>query len=247
MGRRTLLLIAALVVAALGTVLVFLYANNARNEGLASQELVQVLVAKSDDRGRAPPVPPPRPPAPSSSRRSRGPTSSPGALSDATPLADLVAIAPIFAGQQIIAAQWGTTGQTTGLSIPDGQDRALGPARRPRARRRLRRPRLDRGDLRDRRPEGRRRCSRNVPVIGVGPSGSVPATAADGTANGNVEQIPTRHPHARGHAGGGARRSSTPQGKANPATYTGLYFALMNAESKVVAGRPGRRRANLFR
>ena len=33
MGRRTLLLVAALVVAALGAVAVFLYAENAKNEG----------------------------------------------------------------------------------------------------------------------------------------------------------------------------------------------------------------------
>ena len=47
MGRRTLLLIAALVVAALGTVLVWMYAANADKQAQEGQQLVKVLVAKT--------------------------------------------------------------------------------------------------------------------------------------------------------------------------------------------------------
>ena len=45
MGRRTILLIAALVVAALGTALVFMYANRADERAQAGTEQVEVLVA----------------------------------------------------------------------------------------------------------------------------------------------------------------------------------------------------------
>ncbi len=119
MGRRTLLLIAALLVAVLGTVLVFLYAQNARNAAQEGQTLVKVLVAKTQiEVGTT------------------GATAStngafdlqdipkenvvPGALSDATPLANLVALVPVFAGQQIISPQWGTAAQTSGLTLPAG-------------------------------------------------------------------------------------------------------------------------------
>ncbi len=119
MGRRTLLLIAAFVVAILGTVLVFLYAQNAKNTAAEGQTLVKVLVAKSQiEVGTS------------------GATASAngafeqqevaqssvvaGALADATPLASLVALVPIFPGQQIIAAQWGGTNQATGIALPPG-------------------------------------------------------------------------------------------------------------------------------
>jgi pilus assembly protein CpaB len=244
MGRRTLLLIAALVVAALGTVLVFLYANNARNEGLANQELVQVLVAKSTievgTTGAAAS-------AAGAFEQQEIPRVNvvPGALSDATPLADLAAIAPIFAGQQIIAAQWGSTGQTTGLSIPDGKialSVQLGDPERVAG---FIAPGSTVAIFATGGPKVQALLS-NVPVIGVGPSGSVPTTSTDGTTNGNVEQIPTAI-LTLAVTQQEAEKIIYAQGKANPATYTGIYFALMNAKSKVVAGAPGVDGANLFR
>jgi pilus assembly protein CpaB len=120
MGRRTLLLIAALVVAALGTGLVFLYAQNAQNNAKAGQELVTVLVAKSKiELGTT-----------GSAASSAGAfqetqvardTVVPGALSDASPLANLVALVPIFPGQQIIQPQWGQSASTGGLAVPAGK------------------------------------------------------------------------------------------------------------------------------
>ena len=119
MGRRTVLLIAALVVAALGTVLVFLYANNAQQNAQEGQSLVTVLVAKAQisvgTTGSA---------ASSAGafQQQEVPKSTvvAGALSDATPLANLVALVPIYPGQQIISQQWGATAATSGLAIPDG-------------------------------------------------------------------------------------------------------------------------------
>ena len=243
MGRRTLLLIAALVVAALGTVLVFLYANNARNEGLANQELVQVLVAKSTievgTTGAAAS-------AAGAFEQQEIPRANvvPGALSDATPLADLAAIAPIFAGQQIIAAQWGSTGQTTGLSIPDGKialSVQLGDPERVAG---FIAPGSTVAIFATGGPKVQTLLT-NIPVIGVGPSGSVPKSGTD-TANGNVEQIPTAI-LTLAVTQAEAQKIIYAQGKANPATYTGIYFALMNAKSKVAVGLPGTDGANLFR
>ena len=48
MGRRTLLLIAALVVAALGTVLIFVYVKNADDRAQADAAPVDVLVATQE-------------------------------------------------------------------------------------------------------------------------------------------------------------------------------------------------------
>ena len=48
MGRRTILLIAAILVAALGTGLVWLYADQADDAAMADQQPVEVLVAKMD-------------------------------------------------------------------------------------------------------------------------------------------------------------------------------------------------------
>ena len=120
MGRRTLLLIAALVVAALGTVLVWMYANNANQQAQEGQKLVSVLVAKSKiEVGTS-----------GSTAASNGsfeqvtlPQSAvtQNTLSSSAPIANQVAIVPIFPGQQIISQQWGTAGQTSGLAIPAGQ------------------------------------------------------------------------------------------------------------------------------
>ena len=82
--------------------------------------------------------------------------------------------------------------------------------------------------------------------ISCSPTRSVPAAGAEGTANGNVEQIPTAI-LTLAVTQQEAEKIIYAQGKANPATYTGLYLALMNAKSKVVAGAPGVDGANLFR
>ena len=119
MGRRTLLLIAALVVAALGTGLVFLYAQNAQNSAQEGQQLVEVLVAKAKielgTTGSAAS-------SAGSFETAKVPKANvvPGALSDAAPLASLVALVPIFPGQQIIGQQWGATASTGGLAVPAG-------------------------------------------------------------------------------------------------------------------------------
>jgi len=120
MGRRTILLIAALVVAALGTALVWMYANRAEDAALAGQEPVQVLVAthtiEAGTTGAAISQD-------GSAELRKLPAASvpPGAISDLTPVADQVAGVTIFEGQVLLSGMFGSQAQSGGgLTLPDG-------------------------------------------------------------------------------------------------------------------------------
>ena len=120
MGRRTVLLVVAVLIAALGTTLVFVYANGANDRALADQKPVKVLFAKSMIA-----------PGTSASDASKAGafelkeiasnSTAPGALSDITPIADKVALSQIFPGEQIIAAKFGDRGSVSALPIPAGK------------------------------------------------------------------------------------------------------------------------------
>lgn len=119
MGRRTLLLIAALVVAALGTVLIFLYVNNLEEDALDGAAPVEVLVATQQ-------VAPGTTAADASNDGAFEIQTVPasaapvGVLSDITLISDQVALAPIFPGQQILAQMFGPPGASasSGLTVP---------------------------------------------------------------------------------------------------------------------------------
>ena len=121
MGRRTILLIAALVVAALGTILVFLYAQNANDRAQADQDPVQVLVAKADVNAGTTGQGAQDAGAFELKTVTKG-SVAPGALSTVTPIANQVALAPIFVGQQILSQQFGASASaTSSLPIPKGK------------------------------------------------------------------------------------------------------------------------------
>jgi pilus assembly protein CpaB len=250
MGRRTLLLVAALVVAALGTVAVFMYAQNAKTEADAGQQLVTVLVAKSPiDVGTTG--------AAASSNGAfqqatvRSEDVVPGALSDVTPIAGLVATVPVFTGQQIISSQWGTAAATSGLSFPAGSvamSVQLGDPQRvagfvsPGSNVAI----IASGNDPDTQKPFTRTLLANVPVIGVGPTTVVSRTTSSGStddanASGNVEQIPTAI-LTLGVTQAQAEKIVFAQGNGGE-----LYFALMNKDSKVTAGSPGVTDGNLFK
>jgi pilus assembly protein CpaB len=117
MGRRTVLLVVAVLIAALGTTLVFVYANNANDRALADQKPVQVLFAKTSiapgvsaaDAQKA---------GAFELRTIAANSEAPGALSDITPIADKLALSEIFPGEQIIAAKFGDRGSVSALPIP---------------------------------------------------------------------------------------------------------------------------------
>lgn len=121
MGRRTLLLIAALVIAALGTTGVFLYVNGVDERAQADYDVVQVLVATTpiaigttaqaaQDAGAL-------------ELRPFLKKSVDGlpALSDITPIATKVALSNISVGEPILEGQFGEPGQTSALPIPEGK------------------------------------------------------------------------------------------------------------------------------
>lgn len=120
MGRRTLLLVAAIVVAALGTVLIFAYVRNADNRALKDQEPVEVLVAKTlikagtlgSEAERT-----------GSFKLQKVPRSATivGVLSDPRPISSLVAVGDIYPGEQIITAKFAAAGTTSILPIPPGK------------------------------------------------------------------------------------------------------------------------------
>jgi pilus assembly protein CpaB len=120
MGRRTVLLVAALVVAALGTTMVFLYVNGVNDRALAKQEPVKVLVAKN--------LIPAGTSAEDASASasfdlktiSRGDLVT-GAISSPQPLAGKVTNSTIYPGEQILPQKFGDPGAASNLSIPKGK------------------------------------------------------------------------------------------------------------------------------
>jgi pilus assembly protein CpaB len=120
MGRRTVLLIAAIVVAALGAALVWMYADRADERAQADAAPVQVLVATVDigagTSGAAISE------AASAELRTLPAASvPPGALSDLTPVTDLVTLGPVFAGQVLLQQVFGSVQQSGGgLTLPEG-------------------------------------------------------------------------------------------------------------------------------
>jgi pilus assembly protein CpaB len=119
MERRTLLLVAAFVVAALGTTLVFLYVNGANDRALADQRPVTVLVAAKD-------IPAGTTVADAEAKVLFAPKAISqdsvidGALGSPVTIRDKVALAPIYRGQQLIPRQFGDTSRTSPLLVPDG-------------------------------------------------------------------------------------------------------------------------------
>lgn len=120
MGRRTLLLIAALVVAALGTILIFAYVRSADERAQADATPVEVLVATqqvsagttASDASAAGAFEIQEIPASAVAE---------GALQDISIISDQVALAPIFPGQQILAQIFGNAQSASGLEVPEGQ------------------------------------------------------------------------------------------------------------------------------
>ena len=118
MGRRTILLISALVVAALGTALVFLYVQSADDRAAAGQEQVEVLFATQQ-------IPVGQSAETASTNGSlelrtvAANSVAEGALSDIDPIANQVALTTIFPGQQIVSAAFGDVTGVSAIPIPD--------------------------------------------------------------------------------------------------------------------------------
>ena len=120
MGRRTVLLIVAMVVAALGSSLVFLYVQNADARASEKYDMVQVLksvavINPGETLGDAQ----------QAGKIEMGKVTSgealAGALTSTTDMSNKVALSTIFPGEQIISGKFGEPGEQKVLTIPDGK------------------------------------------------------------------------------------------------------------------------------
>lgn len=120
MGRRTVLLIVSVLVAALGTSLVFMYVKTADARAADQYDTRQVLkaveiiqpgetLAQAQQAGKI--------------AMGTVPVGSllDGALSGTTGLADKVALTTVYPKEQIVAAKFGSPGDQKVLTIPDGK------------------------------------------------------------------------------------------------------------------------------
>jgi pilus assembly protein CpaB len=120
-GRRLALLIAAVLVAAIGTGLVFAYVKKADDRAIADQQPVTVLVAKTSiapgtrvvDAANA-----------GAFQTKEFPQAAvvAGALSSVDPVKDQVVLTTIFPGQQLLTGMFGATAASNAsIAIPPGQ------------------------------------------------------------------------------------------------------------------------------
>ena len=119
MGRRTVLLIVAALIAALGTSMVFLYVQQADNRAEASQQPVRVLKAVARiDPGETLGA------AQTEGKIAVGTVPRKqvlaGAVDSVGGLEKEVALSPIYPNEQIITGKFGSPGDQETLTIPDG-------------------------------------------------------------------------------------------------------------------------------
>jgi pilus assembly protein CpaB len=120
MDRRKILLILSAMIAALGTLLVFLYVQGAEGRAKENFESVEVLVAtQSIAQGES------LEDASGKFEKRELPKDAvlPNAQTSLDSLEGLVALTPIYAGEQIISAKWGGSVDVTSsvLAIPKGK------------------------------------------------------------------------------------------------------------------------------
>src|SRR5438477_8839683 len=117
MGRRTVLLVAAVLIAALGAGLVLLYVHNVNQRVSAREAPRQVLVAKkiiaAGTTGAAAF-------ASGDIELTKLPDAAiaVNALASISKVSDLVALAPIYPGEQILSTKFGKEGDSGTLTIP---------------------------------------------------------------------------------------------------------------------------------
>jgi pilus assembly protein CpaB len=120
MGRRTVLLVAALVIAALGTTMVFLYVHGLDDQAIHKQDPVSVLVAKRTiDPGTT--YKDASDQASFEKKTVSRDALADGALGSTAPLVGKVTTTTIYPGQQIIPQMFGNSGEVSTLSVPDGE------------------------------------------------------------------------------------------------------------------------------
>lgn len=246
MGRRTILLLSALLLAAFGTFAVFAYVKGVDDRAQRDLDPVKVLVANeriaagttaaaAEEAGALRLERLPRKAVPE------------GALSSTAPIADMVAASDIFPGEQILLGKWSAAGTLDTLPIPAGKVAAsiqLGDPQRVAG---FVRPGSEVAIFVTIAPAGTAGAAAEVTqvllpkvtVLAVGPTTIVPRTAGETPdPQANTEQLPT--------AILTLALDQTEAQKTIFASQKGqLYFALLGDESNVVPG-PGVSLNNLF-
>lgn len=120
MGRRTVLLVVAILVAAMGTGLIFAYVNRTDERALKDQEPVEVLVAKTLIKAGTLGSAAEREGAFQLKAIPQSATVT-GYLQDTRSIAPLAAVADIHPGEQILVAKFAPVGATNALAIPTGK------------------------------------------------------------------------------------------------------------------------------
>lgn len=118
MARRSALLIAAVIIAALGTAMIVLYVNGIDDRATEGQELVEVLTATSViEAGEAVSVA--QEAGKFEAKEVRREDMVDGALNNTESITDLVALGTVYPGEQIISARFGSLSDVENLVIPD--------------------------------------------------------------------------------------------------------------------------------
>ena len=121
MGRRTVLLVAAVLIAALGAGLVLIYVHDVNQKVKAREAPEQILVAKKI-------IPAGTTGAAASAEgdleflKVAREAVAAGALAKIDPVANLVTLAPIYPGEQILIVKFGKQGASSAADDPDGGD-----------------------------------------------------------------------------------------------------------------------------
>lgn len=118
MARRSALLIAAVIIAAVGTAMIVLYVQGIDERAAEGQELVEVLTATSViEAGET--VSAAQEAGKFEAKEVRRDDMVDGALDSTASITDLVALGSVYPGEQIISDRFGTMGDVQNLVIPD--------------------------------------------------------------------------------------------------------------------------------
>ena len=118
MGRRTIVMIVAFVIAAFGATLIFLYVQGVDRRALADAEPVEVLVATAPiDAGEE--VSAAAAAGKLELTEVAGSSVLDGALASTDTIDGQVALAPLYAGEQVIAEKFGDIAAQSRITIPD--------------------------------------------------------------------------------------------------------------------------------
>jgi pilus assembly protein CpaB len=118
MARRSMLLIVAILIAALGTAMIVLYVRGIDDRATQGQELVEVLTATAViEAGET--VSAAQEAGKFEAKQVRREDMVAGALDSTENITELVALGTVYPGEQIISDRFGTLGSIENLVIPD--------------------------------------------------------------------------------------------------------------------------------